>query len=718
MKFSMFSLPISVKIPLMLIGVGIIAVSATGIFAYIESKYSVELEAKSKLTAVLEDRSTALMNWLSGIEGDLKTQAQNPFVHDALDSFKSGWSDQGKNAQQNLQKLYISGNPHPTGAKDNYDVADDGSLYSQAHAKYHPYFRTFLRDRGYYDVFLFDPAGNLVYTVFKELDYATNLMNGQWAGTDLGNSFRAALNPSAAGKVNFHDFKSYAPSNGVPASFMSTSILDQAGKIKGVVVFQMPIERLDKLMQQRAGLGQTGETYIVGSDYLMRSDSRFSETSTILKTEIRTHQVELALNNNNGILVGQDYRGVPVVAAYKPFKFMETEWAILAEQDYSEAFASVQEMRNKLLIGGLFGILAIAAIGMFLGRRLSRPLSDTTEIMSRLADGNTEINVPGMERKDEIGQIARAVEVFRLNAIEKNKSDASEKLAQQKKDENQAVMEKLVENFSSNIEEIVNIISTAAGELDATAVSMTGIATETNKRSSAVSLASEETAANVHTVASASNRMSCSITSINQQINQAATASFQAVRDVEKASVEMEALTATADKIGDVIKIISEIADQTNLLALNATIESARAGESGRGFAVVASEVKDLATQTGKATEEIILQVNEIQSATKQAVVSMSDIGKIIKQISETSSQVATSMEEQANTTEEIAANIQNAAAGTEEVTRNMADVSQASQETGAASEQVRVAASELAQQSDMLKLQVDDFIKEVAVRV
>ncbi|MBL4876929.1 MAG: hypothetical protein JKY10_10615, partial [Cohaesibacteraceae bacterium] len=214
-----------------------------------------------------------------------------------------------------------------------------------------------------------------------------------------------------------------------------------------------------------------------------------------------------------------------------------------------------------------------------------------------------------------------------------------------------------------------------------------------------------------------SNRMSCSITSINQQINQAATASFQAVRDVEKASVEMEALTATADKIGDVIKIISEIADQTNLLALNATIESARAGESGRGFAVVASEVKDLATQTGKATEEIILQVNEIQSATKQAVVSMSDIGKIIKQISETSSQVATSMEEQADTTEEIAANIQNAAAGTEEVTRNMADVSQASQETGAASEQVRVAASELAQQSDMLKLQVDDFIKEVAVR-
>lgn len=249
----------SVKIPALIVACGILAVSATGIFSYFSAKSAVEQEAKAKLATVLADRTAALDEWLKGIKGDLVTQAQNPTVNNALLAFIDGWKQLGTNQRQTLQRLYITDNPNPTGKKEELESASDGSAYSAAHARYHPYLRTFLRDRDYYDIFLFDTNGNLVYTVFKELDYATNVMNGQWAKTDLGNAFRAARDNPKAGSVAFFDFRPYAPSNDAPASFISTPLLDAGGKLQGVLVFQMPIGRLNGLMQAKSGLGETGE---------------------------------------------------------------------------------------------------------------------------------------------------------------------------------------------------------------------------------------------------------------------------------------------------------------------------------------------------------------------------------------------------------------------------------------------------------------------------
>jgi len=249
----------SVKIPALIVACGILAVSATGIFSYFSAKSAVEQEAKAKLATVLADRTAALDEWLKGIKGDLVTQAQNPTVNNALLAFIDGWKQLGTNQRQTLQRLYITDNPNPTGKKEELESASDGSAYSAAHARYHPYLRTFLRDRDYYDIFLFDTNGNLVYTVFKELDYATNVMNGQWAKTDLGNAFRAARDDPKAGSVAFFDFRPYAPSNDAPASFISTPLLDAGGKLQGVLVFQMPIGRLNGLMQAKSGLGETGE---------------------------------------------------------------------------------------------------------------------------------------------------------------------------------------------------------------------------------------------------------------------------------------------------------------------------------------------------------------------------------------------------------------------------------------------------------------------------
>ncbi|MFQ5535732.1 MAG: cache domain-containing protein [Sphingomonadales bacterium] len=202
-----------------------------------------------------------------------------------------------------------------------YD-AGDGSRYSAVHARHHPWFHQIQQTREYYDIFLFNAEGDLIYTVFKELDYATNFSSGEWAETDLGQVFRDAVAQPREGFQTFQDFEPYAPSNDAPASFIATPVLDADGQLLGVVAFQMPIGRINRLMGNRAGMGETGEAYLVGPDFLMRSDSRFSEKSTILVRKVEGPTVRAALKGGAGIEIIDDYRGVPVISAYKPFDFM------------------------------------------------------------------------------------------------------------------------------------------------------------------------------------------------------------------------------------------------------------------------------------------------------------------------------------------------------------------------------------------------------------
>ncbi len=715
---NILKLNISTKLPTVIVIIAFVTAMATGIAAYISSKSALEAAAEQQLEAMLGARNSELTGYLGSIQEDLALLATNKTLNDAFVAFDNSYIQQSSAANQRLRGLYITDNPNPAGEKHMLDAASDGSAYSDAHRQFHPWLREFLDTRGYYDVFLVNRLGDVVYSVFKENDYATNLISGEWKDTDLGRVFRSVSDNAGPNEVSFTDFAAYAPSADAPASFIATPLTGNNGTFIGALVFQMPVGRINTIMQNSAGMGDSGETYLVGSDYLMRSDSRFlqeGDEPSILNQQVETATVQAGIDGETGIAFTTDYRGISVLSAHMPIEFNGVSWVIMAEIDGEEIARPVIAMRNLIIMLAMGIIAVMAVISFFFARTISNPIIKMSETMGVLANGDLAIEIPFTEKSDELGIMAAAVQVFKDNATRAKEMEAEQEAAKGRiEEEKRQMMNKMADDFDANVGGIVGTVTSASQQLQSTAQSMASISEETSSQAIAVAAASEEASVNVQTVAAASEEMSASIDEINNQVTSASKAAKSAVEEVEKTGTEMKALAATADKIGEVVAMISDIADQTNLLALNATIESARAGEAGKGFAVVASEVKGLAGQTAKATEEITQHIEAVQNATKQAVVSMGSIGKVIAEVDEISTSIAGAMSEQGSATQEIARNVQEAATGTQEVSSNISGVTQASQEAGSASSQVMASAEELTAQSNKLKSEVDKFIAEV----
>lgn len=411
---SVQNLRISQKLPLLIIVSSLLLGVSLGSLSYIQSASTIDSEVRKKLQVAQQARTNALMNYLVSIKEDLLETASNPAVVEAAKLFSTSWEALPGNQTEILQNLYITENEHPTGEKEKLDYAEDGSFYSDVHKRYHPWFRQKLYTNEYYDIFLLDLEGNLTYSVFKELDYATNLETGKWKNSGLGEVYRAAKSNS---EPVFVDFAPYAPSFDAPASFVGMPVMDGEVPV-GILVFQMPISRINALMQDATGLGETGESYIVGQDLLMRSDSRFSETSTILERTVDTEPVRLALKGETGAMIATDYRDVNVKSIYGPMEFMGARWAILSEIDEAEYSAPIADVRNNMLIVGLVLLLVVGAVGLFFSRRLVNGLIAITNSAKQLADGDTQTPIPLQESQDEVGDMARAIKVFQDNALE------------------------------------------------------------------------------------------------------------------------------------------------------------------------------------------------------------------------------------------------------------------------------------------------------------
>ena len=368
----------------------------------------------------------------------------------------------------------------------------------------------------------------------------------------------------------------------------------------------------------------------------------------------------------------------------------------------------------EIAIAGI--VIGVSLLGFLISRSISRPLAAMTAAMIELANGNFAIVLPGLGRKDEVGDIAQAVETFKIKAEQKARDEAAAKMEQERlaAEQRRQDMHRMADNFEGAIGEIIETVTSASTELEASARTLTATAVRSRELATVVAAASEEASTNVQSVASATEEMSSSVNEISRQVQQSATIAGSAVDQARKTNDSVGELAKAAARIGDVVELINTIAGQTNLLALNATIEAARAGEAGRGFAVVASEVKALAEQTAKATGEISQQVSGIQNATESSVGAIREIGETIGRMSEISSTIASAVEEQGAATQEISRNIQEAAKGTTQVSTNISDVQRGATETGSASAQVLSAAQSLSRDSNRLKMEVGTFLSTV----
>ncbi len=505
-----------------------------GTISYFRGRDSLKTESFNRLTAVREMKANQIEDYFGQINDQLLTLSEDPTIIEAMKEFSSGFNSIGSDLQMTgekmasvnasvddyftneylvrlnknlsvpanlkdestqdkngriLQDIYIANNPNPVGAKFKMDDPGDGSNYSVTHKKYHPVIRNYLKKFGYYDVFLVDENGNIVYTCFKEVDFGTNLLTGPFIATNLAESFRNANLANDKEFVSHVDFFPYHPSYNAPASFVATAVYDGEEKI-GVLIFQMPIDKINDIMTNKrewaqVGLGTTGETYIVGDDFTLRNQSRFLiedsanyfkmikeiglQESTIERIQnfnssiglqpVKTEGTEAALKGQTGTKIFPDYRGVAVLSAYKPLKIDGMHWAIMSELDESEAFENVYTLRNRIIFAFCILILFIALFSMFLSKRITKPLKELTYDAMELAKGNFSVDIQ-IKRKDEIGILAlsfRKMQISIGNLIEELKhinQNLEQKVIERTEEINQ--QKELVEHQNKEILDSIN----------------------------------------------------------------------------------------------------------------------------------------------------------------------------------------------------------------------------------------------------------------------
>ena len=708
------------------------------ITSYEEGKGAIEDLSKDHLVSIRESKKSQIERYFETIQNQVLSFSKDRMIVNAMREFRQGFDefraqseqvapDQQRNSVEQyyredylreyqnrnggaspdvrsllqgldadsmaLQYAFIAASPEPLGAKDALVSLGDNSLYSKLHEIYHPPIRDYLQRFEYYDIFLVAAdTGDIVYSVFKELDYTTSLKDGPYAKSGIGRVFKQALESSNEDAVAIDDFHPYTPSYQDPAAFIASPIFDQGRKI-GVLIFQMPIDRINAIMTHdrrwlENGLGASGETYLVGADFKMRSLSRFliedkaaylqalesagesaqirgaieTKNTSIGLQSVNTEGAQKALGGETGYSIFDDYRGVSVLSAYAPLSIPGLQWVIMSEIDESEAFHESETMFSSMIwivCLSMIG-LAVVAVGMSLwfSSRLASPIVEFTEQLSDIVERrDLTLRVP-VKGKDEIARGAKEINKL-LETFQRRVSEQAQ-TANQLSDSSKALHRQIQKAVaSSDAQEAQSqSISSAATELTATAGEVAASAEQTSASTG-----------NAHRLAEQGKRLiEDRIESIRAQ-----------AENIGNINNELIQVSEAGEKIARVLQVISDIAEQTNLLALNAAIEAARAGDQGRGFAVVADEVRSLAQKTHASTDEIHStiaglhdSISRAQKVTEQGVresensvegagkmrESLSEILEQVIQIQAMNEQVASAATEQLAVSDDIAKSI------------------------------------------------------------
>lgn len=682
---------------------GTLPAAAVGFLAFNEAKKTEEHAALNHLHSIEELKKTTVENYFQGIHDQILTFSQNKMIVDAARAFHDEFRDYVKERKlspedlkemkkelsnyytrdysteyknQNpgqtpdvlarlnqlddvgiaLQHAYISANQNPLGSKHLLDSADDGTGYSRDHNEIHPIIRTYLEKFGYYDIFLVDSeTGHIFYSVFKELDYATSLTNGPYANTNFARAFKAANESSNRDFVHLVDYEQYMPSYEAPASFVASPVFDGDKKI-AVALFQMPIDRINQIMGTRSGMGNTGESLLVGPDKLARSDSFLDkENRNVInsfrnpeKARIDIEDVDLALQGKTGAWISKNYLNQDVLSVYAQVNVIGLKWALIAQQNTSEAFASVSQLMNYMII--LCGISALITIllGFFVGRSIATPILSSA---SKL--GHNTVNV------------SRASED--MAASSQTLSELSTEQASS------------IEETAASIEEISSMVKNNLEQ------------------------------------AEKSSELSREVRDIAGRSNDSMDNLIASMKEITESNEKIQELVRVIGEIGEKTEVIDEIVFQTKLLSFNASVEAERAGEHGRGFAVVAQEVGNLAQMSGKASLDIASMVREsiknAEQITSENKIRVDSGNKLVTDTAGYLHEISDRAENLHKQSEQIVLSSREQSDGVAQVNEAMSQLDQATQANSATSEKTASASVALRSQSEELRSHVDHLM-------
>ena len=662
-KDTAFLKSIGVKLTFMFLIVSIVPLAIIGYLSQEKSKKALEKSAFNQLISVGTIKSEQITDFLDRKFRDLDMLAK---ARNTVEAFGD------------LKAYHDAGGATPEGP---YDIASTN--YQKIYAEIDPFFRDYLKEYNFSDIFFMCAAhGHVMYTVSKESDLGANLSTGELKDSGLAKLWAQVVSKKKACMV---DFSFYAPSD-QNASFIGAPVFDDGGKLIAVIALQLDSDRIDDIMQESTGLGDSGETYLVGDDFLMRSDSRFDTESTILNRKIETESVKLGLKDEIGTHIIKDYREISVLSYYTHLdlddKFgTDFEWIMVAEIDEAEAFAAIKEMLEEMAVIGVAIIVIVIIIAMIFSKLFTKPIIKLKEVLEYLADGDLTHDID-IKRSDELGLLADS---FRL----------------------------MQGNLRKQIEEItegVNVLSSSSSEIMAMISQLASGSVETATSVSETTSTIEE----VKQTTDVSNQKATEVADSAQKISLVSQDGRRSVQEtiegMNKIKQQMESiagiviqLSEKSHTIGEIATTVNDLAEQSNLLAVNASIEAAKAGEQGKGFTVVAQEIKNLAERSKESTVQIRTILADIQKEIGSAVMATEQGGKVIDEaldLSTTASEVITtlaaSVEQASQASIQIAASSQQQLVGMDQIASAMENINEASAQSTNGTKQTEESVVEL----------------------
>ncbi len=708
------SLRLSFVIPALMIVITVAACAAVGVIGYVTGKDGLQKAAEAELGMVITARSALLDAKLDTVEAEIVNLASS--VADPISNLGNATMNLEKEKEEILSLFHA---PQSAEERAQLTGAEQKTMYAWRHSEAHPAFYNVWKNGGYADVYLIDPSGLILYSVTKGDEFLSKLGEGSAADrTGLEAVFNAAKELEE-GKVAATGFEAYGPAGSEGTLFLASPVyMNSFGSVSlnGVAVVRLNTKFLNKIVAGREDLGNTGQVYVIDQDGLVLSDMPLAGSPTALSATVDAAPAREAANGSEAadIVTGAD--GVADLMVARPLSFQGQNWAIVAEKSVEETLSAVTNMRDQMFIWSLVTIAVAAVIALFFSRSITGPLTTLVGALNAIASGDLGAEIKAAKRKDEIGDIGRAVLQIRQNAADENERRAAEEAdeAQRQAAQRQEMLASLAGDFEATVGTVVDKVARSATKLRESANNMRSMTDSAGETSTNAAEMSEGTLAEVESIAAASDQLSSSIQEISTLIERSSGVAAEATKRAETTNETVRSLAEAANRIGEVVTLISDIADQTNLLALNATIEAARAGEAGKGFAVVASEVKDLAAQTGKATGEIQQQIDAIRGATDDAVGAIGDIQKTIDDITQSVSEVAAAVTEQSYATQGIAENTQRAAGGTSKVVEDIRNVASLSNDTNMAAQNFTDEAGDMASEAEQLDTEVRSFLDQV----